>query len=292
MNYGFTKNHMKRIVSFIVCIFLISQQICYASDRNTIMSKINNDYYCDNLNSVIESIIQIDVSMNDETYLKNVFECLDEHSEYYTQDEYKEQLVTRNSGMISASLYKTEIVVKIKRFGDGVDNIFSEYVDKCKKEGIRKLTLDLTECPGGYVHVMTAIANEIMPKGKIMTAKFRNNEQVYYSELKKCPFNEIVVKVSSQTASAAEILAAGLQEAGVATIIGVNTYGKTSIQSLYKLENGGAFKLTCGEYLTRNGNDISKTGVVPDIVDYSYPVKIRWNDHCKEVFRNNKAVSE
>ena len=292
MNYRFTKNHMKRIVSFIVCIFLISQQVCYASDRNTIMSKINSDYYCDNLNSVIESIIEIDTSMSDEAYFKSVFNCLDEHSEYYTQDEYTSHLVTGNSGMISASIYKTEIVVKINRFGDGVEDIFAEYVDKCKKEGVRKLILDLTECPGGYVHVMTAIANNIMPKGKIMTAKFRNNEQVYYSELEKCPFDEIKVKVSSQTASAAEILAAGLQEAGVATIIGVNTYGKTSIQSLYKLEDGGAFKLTCGEYLTRNGNDISKTGVIPDIVDYSYPVKIRWNDYCKEVFRNNKAVSE
>ena len=102
----------------------------------------------------------------------------------------------------------------------------------------------------------------------------------------------ISLKVSTQTASAAEILAAGLQETGVAKVVGVNTYGKTSIQSFHRLESGAAFKLTCGEYLTRNGNDISKTGVIPDIVDYSYPVKIRWNDYCKEVFRNNKAVSE
>lgn len=275
----------------MVFSLLVSCQV-FASERNSVISTINSEYYSEDLGTVIQHISDIDTSQKDEQYLMRVFDCLDEYSRYYTKLEYEEQIVYDNVGMITATFINNKVTVKINRFGNGVENIFFEYVDKCKKEGIRKLILDLTECPGGYVHVMNAIANEIMPKGKIMTAKFRNKEQVYYSELEKCPFDEIIVKVSSQTASAAEILAAGLQEAGVATIIGVNTYGKTSIQSFYTLENGGAFKLTCGEYLTRNGNDISKTGVIPDIVDYSHPVKIRWNDYCKEVFRNNKAVSE
>ena len=283
---------MKSVAAFLVCVFLIFQHICYASERNTVMSTINNDYYCEDLNSVIEAISEIDTSMRDEEYLKSVFSCLDEHSEYYTPDEYVSQLVTGNSGMISASLYKNEIEVKINRFADGAEDTFFEYADKCEQEGIRKLTLDLTECPGGYVHVMNAIANVIMPKGRIMIAKFKNSERVYCSESEKCPFDEIIVKVSSHTASAAEILAAGLQDSGAAKVVGVNTYGKTSIQSLHRLESGAAFKITSGEYLTRNGSDISKTGVIPDIVDYSYPIKIRWNDCCKEILKNNEAVGE
>ena len=284
---------MKRVYCCIFLLFIVFSNVkASASNRNFVINEINTQYYLSQNSEIVDAILQIDVSLEDDDYLKKVFECLDEHSEYYTKDEYESQVVYGNNGMISASLSKEEIIIKINRFGSGVDQIFLEYMQKCKKERTKRLVLDLTECPGGYVHVMNVIANEIMPKGKVMTAKFRNNEQVYYSELERCPFDEIIVKVSSQTASAAEILAAGLQEAGVAKVIGVNTYGKTSIQSFYRLESGAAFKLTCGEYLTRNGNDISKTGVIPDIVDYSYPVKIRWNDYCKEVFRNNKAVSE
>lgn len=284
---------MKRIYCCILLFFIAFNTVkASASNRNFVINEINTQYYSSENDKIIDAILQVDVSLDDDEYLKKVFECLDEHSEYYTKDEYESQVVYGNNGMISASLSKKEIIIKINRFGNGVDEIFLEYMQKCKKERTKRIVLDLTECPGGYVNVMNVIANEIMPKGKVMTAKFRNNEQVYYSDLEKCPFDEIIVKVSSQTASAAEILAAGLQEAGVAKVVGVNTYGKTSIQSFHRLESGAAFKLTCGEYLTRNGNDISKTGVIPDIVDYSYPVKIRWNDYCKEVFRNNKAVSE
>lgn len=279
--------------SVLICIFLLLSSVnCYAdSDRNEVISKINSYYYTEDMAQIVERIQSIDKTLSDDEYLRLVFNCLDDYSMYYTKMNVEELTVYNIEEMITYTQGK-QCEIKIFYFGNGIEKVFFEQVEIAKKGGTKILVLDLTECPGGYVHVMNAIANEIMPKGKVMTARFRNKEQVYYSELEKCPFDEIIVKVSSQTASAAEILAAGLQEAGVAKIIGVNTYGKTSIQSFYTLENGGAFKLTCGEYLTRNGNDISKTGVIPDIVDYSYPVKIRWNDYCKEVFRNNKAVSE
>ena len=280
---------MKKFTIVFIIFVLLNFGVCYASDRSQVINVINQNYYYE---LDIERIDNIDKSLEDDVYLAYLFETLDEYSEYYTAQEYNEKVIADTNVMIAATFEKDKILIKINNFGENVDLIFSEYVKKCKKEGIKKLVLDLTECPGGYVHVMNAIANEIIPKGKVVTATFRNKEQVYYSELEKCPFDEIIVKVSSQTASAAEILAAGLQEAGVAKVVGVNTYGKTSIQSFHRLESGAAFKLTCGEYLTRDGNDISKTGVIPDIVDYSYPVKIRWNDYCKEVFRNNKAVSE
>ena len=278
----------KFTISFILLV-LLNLDVCYASNRSQVINLINESYYYD-LN--VDFINNIDRTLEDDMYFSRVFESLDEYSVYYTETDYNKNVIYDTNVMIAATVEKGKIIIKISNFGENVDVVFTEYINKCKKEGIKKLILDLTECPGGYVHVMNSIANEIMPKGKVMTAKFRKNEQVYYSELEKCPFNEIIVKVSSQTASAAEILAAGLQEAGVAKVVGVNTYGKTSIQSFHRLESGAAFKLTCGEYLTRDGNDISKTGVIPDIVDYSYPVKIRWNDYCKEVFRNNKAVSE
>lgn len=271
---------------------LLSSVNCYANEsRNKVISTINSNYYTENMAQTVEKIQNIDKTMGDDDYFEAVFNCLDDYSVYYDNMQTENSTVHEIEEMITFNR-EENFEVKIIYFGNGIEKVFSEQVCIAQKYGLKTLILDMTECPGGYVHVMNAIANEIMPKGKIMTAKFKNKEQVYCSELEKCPFDEIIVKVSSQTASAAEILAAGLQEAGVAKVVGVNTYGKTSIQSFHRLESGAAFKLTCGEYLTRNGNDISKTGVIPDIVDYSYPVKIRWNDYCKEVFRNNKAVSE
>lgn len=283
---------MKQL-SVIICTFLLLSSVnCYANEsRNKVISTINSNYYTENMAKTVEKIQNIDRTLSDNDYFEAVFNCLDDYSMYYNSVQTEDLTIYKIEEMITYDR-KENLKVKIVYFGNGIEKVFSEQVSIAKKHGLKTLILDLTECPGGYVHVMNSIANEIMPKGKIMTAKFRNKEQVYYSELEKCPFDEIIVKVSTQTASAAEILAAGLQETGVAKVVGVNTYGKTSIQSFHRLESGAAFKLTCGEYLTRNGNDISKTGVIPDIVDYSYPVKIRWNDYCKEVFRNNKAVSE
>lgn len=280
---------LSAVISILIGLFLPLTVV--ASDRNIVINSINAEYYSESIEDTIQDIQSIDVNLSDEEYFRKIFSCLDDYSIYYSRDEYINN-VTTNNNSIEAEISNECIEIRINRFSYGIEKYFSEYLIKAKDRRIRKMELDLTSCPGGYISVMNAIANEIMPKGKVMTAKFKNREQVYYSELEKCPFDEIVVKVSSQTASAAEILAAGLQEAGVAKVVGVNTYGKTSIQSFHRLESGAAFKLTCGEYLTRNGNDISETGVIPDVVDYSYPVKIRWNDYCKEVFRNNKAVSE
>ncbi len=266
------------LIGLIGAVCLFSHTAVNASDRGFVISKITTEYYSEDFLSTIEELRKIDINSEDDIYFKQVFDCLDDYSAYYTAEELHEQRVPDEYEMISASFSEGVAVIKIDRFATGVDEKFSEYMSRCREENIKELVLDLTGCPGGYISVMNNIANHIMPKGIVLTAKFKNEEKIYYSELEECPFDEIFVRVSAQTASAAEILAAGLQEAGVAVVSGVNTYGKTSIQSFYTLESGGAFKLTCGEYLTRNGTDISETGVVPDIFDYSYSENIGWND--------------
>lgn len=271
----------------VIVIYALTFVSAYAADRGFVISKINREYYTENMGEVVENIQKIDKTLDDDEYFKRVFECLDKYSVYYTKAEYEKSVISDAGGMISANILNDEIEVKIDRFGNGVEDIFDQYMDICAEKNIRKLTLDLSDCPGGYVHVMVSIANRIMPEGKIMTAKFKSNEKVYYSELKEPFFESIAVKISSKTASAAEILAAGLKESGAAVITGVNSYGKTSIQSIYRLENGGAFKLTCGNYLTRDGNDITEIGVKPDIVDFKYPVKVRWN---RAASRSEKAA--
>lgn len=266
------------LIAVLVCLTATSSAV--ASDRNYVISKINGEYYSDNLEDVVNSMKEIDQTLTDDEYLKEVFRGLDKYSVYYTKEECEKIFVSDRQRMISASLLGDEIDIKIDHFGIGTDDIFKEYMDICQIREIKTLNLDLTDCPGGYISVMNAIAEQILPAGKILTAKFKNGEETYYSELEECPFEKIIVKISSHTASAAEILAADLQEAGVATIVGCNSYGKTSIQSMYFLESGAAFKITSGKYLTRSENDLTGIGVKPDIINYEYPLLIRWNKNC------------
>ncbi len=94
-------------------------------------------------------------------------------------------------------------------------------------------------------------------------------EEVYRSsgrELGASAPEKLVVLVDGGSASASEILAGALQEHGVATIIGSQTFGKGSVQELVKLDSGASLKVTVARWLTPNGTSISEGGLTPNIV--------------------------
>ena len=161
--------------------------------------------------------------------------------------------------------------IKIGNFANGTGKEFTDAAEMLKNEGVKKLILDLRNSPGGVVTAATQIASLIVPEGKVVDVKFRDPKQDYtfYSELKEVPF-DIVVLVNNNTASSAEILASAIQDSGAGILMGEQTYGKAVIQSTFSLQNGMAFKLTIGQYLTRNGKEIDKVGLEPDIAVSNY----------------------
>jgi carboxyl-terminal processing protease len=76
----------------------------------------------------------------------------------------------------------------------------------------------------------------------------------------------MVVLVNGYSASASEILAGAIQDAGIGTLVGTQTYGKGIVQNLYPLGDGSAIKITIADYYTRNGRNIHKVGIEPDQV--------------------------
>ena len=76
----------------------------------------------------------------------------------------------------------------------------------------------------------------------------------------------LVVLVDGYSASASEILSGAIQDAGIGTIVGTQTFGKGIVQNIYPLDDGTAIKLTVAKYFTRNGQDIHKVGITPDVV--------------------------
>ena len=132
---------------------------------------------------------------------------------------------------------------------------------------LRGLVLDLRSNPGGVLGAAVTSADVFLDGGVVTRSKGRlSTSNATYSanpgdELAGAP---IVVLVDSGTASAAEVLAGALQDNRRATLMGSRTFGKGSIQSVVKLANGDAVKMTTGRYYTPSGRSIQAHGLTPD----------------------------
>lgn len=171
-----------------------------------------------------------------------------------------------NYSTVSGGILEGNIgYIRITSFAENTEAEFTEFTDQMKKDGVKKLILDLRDNPGGYMISAVNIASGLIPAGKIIELRFRNekNNTVYNSELKEAPF-DICVLGNQNTASAAEILTSSITESGAGILVGDTTYGKALVQDIFRMPYGQAMKMTIGEYITRNGNQINKTGIEPD----------------------------
>lgn len=170
-----------------------------------------------------------------------------------------------SSQTVSYSVLKGNIgYISVLNFAEKTDTEFEEALGAMNEAGVENIILDLRDNPGGYLTSSVNIAKMIVPEGIIVQTMYRREEQneTFYSTLKN-PKYKFAVLVNENTASAAEVLAAAMQDSGIGTLIGKTTYGKAVIQEMFRLSDGG-FKLTTGHYLTRNGHEINKIGIEPD----------------------------
>lgn len=134
-----------------------------------------------------------------------------------------------------------------------------------------KLIIDLRGNPGGYLESAVSIASYFVPAGDIIVKERvdgESDELEHRSKgftLNKKP-KKIVVLVDEGSASASEILAGALQEHHLATLVGMQTFGKGSVQELIPITLTTSLKLTVAQWLTPNGNSISDGGLTPDVV--------------------------
>lgn len=156
--------------------------------------------------------------------------------------------------------------LKISEFSDVTTAQFDENYAKLKKEGMKSMIIDLRSNPGGTVTSVTQVASELLPEGLIFYMEDKDGKREEY----KCPGADfdlpLVVLVNEYSASASEILAGAIQDAGIGKLVGTKTYGKGVVQNLYPLGDGSGIKVTIAGYFTRNGRNIHKTGIEPDYV--------------------------
>jgi carboxyl-terminal processing protease len=142
---------------------------------------------------------------------------------------------------------------------------------------LRGLILDLRNNPGGLLTQAVKIGDMFLKEGVIVytDGRVEAQKQKYFAHARGTePEYPMVVLVNSGSASASEIVAGALKDHGRALILGQQTFGKGSVQTITPLENGGALTLTTALYYTKSGNSIQARGVKPDIeVDLAHSVE-------------------
>lgn len=140
----------------------------------------------------------------------------------------------------------------------------SEALSDLKAKGAKAIVLDLRYNGGGYVDQCLAIAELFIPKGKVVSQRFKSTpEKVSYTSGEGLGM-PLVVLVNGGSASASEILAGAIQDREVGPLVGTTTFGKGLVQGAYTLEDGSVVKVTVAEYLTPNGRAINGVGLEPE----------------------------
>ena len=155
--------------------------------------------------------------------------------------------------------------IRLTMFNEHSFEDFKSHLEQLDKQDIKGLVIDMRNNPGGLLDTCVKIAQLLVPKGPIVSIVAHDgSKEVFYSELAQ-PRYKIVVLVNNGSASASEILAGALQDTQAATVIGTNTYGKGSVQSIMRLDSDSAVKITYAKYFTPSGRVINGVGIKPDI---------------------------
>ncbi len=158
--------------------------------------------------------------------------------------------------------------VSFSTFSEGSGDLLRKAVEKVRHEGAEGIVLDLRENGGGLLQEAVTSASIFIPKNEVVVStKSRTQGNAVYKttggNLSRLP---LVVLIDGNTASAAEILTAALADDLKATVVGTHSYGKGVFQQEFGLSNGGALKLTVGEYFTPDGVNLARThGIQPDV---------------------------
>ena len=143
------------------------------------------------------------------------------------------------------------------------------YADLEKQGKIKGLIVDLRNNPGGLLDQSVKIADIFIDEGVVVSTKGRIKEQnsVFYARDNSPKHNfPLVVLVNEGSASASEIVAGALQDHKKAVIIGAQTFGKGSVQTIIPMDSGAGLRLTTARYYTPSGRSIQATGITPDII--------------------------
>lgn len=163
------------------------------------------------------------------------------------------------------------LVLTVSRFNQGTSRSMSRKIKKARLEhgaAFKGIVLDLRGNPGGLLKQSIKMADLFLAQGEIVRTRGRHPESMQYYEATGGDMTyglPVVVLVDGKSASAAEISAAALQDRGRAVVIGTNSYGKGTVQTVIRLPNDGEITLTWSRFVTPSGYVLHQLGVPPTV---------------------------
>ncbi|MEE8127033.1 MAG: S41 family peptidase, partial [Nitrospinaceae bacterium] len=172
---------------------------------------------------------------------------------------------------VKSKIYEGSIgYVRIRSFTKTTSRDLDKVLDEFREKNVKKLVLDLRNNPGGLLNQAVEVSDRFLkPENLIVYTQGRTEEQnmrfTTHDRVQRVTYPMIIL-VNSGSASASEIVAGALQDSNRAIILGTQTFGKGSVQTIIPLSDGSALRLTTARYYTPSGRVIQENGIVPDIV--------------------------
>ncbi|MFJ7981874.1 S41 family peptidase [Lysinibacillus xylanilyticus] len=203
----------------------------------------------------------------------------------YRPSEDKHIKMTMERAAISNKTVTSEVVnventplgyVEISLFGEKTANEWVAETSKLLRQDIKGLVIDVRDNPGGYLHSVAALLSTVLEKGKVfaymqnaegamepLKTESKSFDEKYLQTMYKIP---IVVLQNSGSASASEVLSGALKSWGRASLVGVKSFGKGTVQESWSLKNGGELKLSTNKWLTPKREWIHGQGIEANLV--------------------------
>lgn len=157
--------------------------------------------------------------------------------------------------------------IGINRFAQKTTEEVRENVEEFVSQNVDGMIVDVRFNGGGYLDKAVDLTSLFLRKGKVVTVERRGGEPTvhYVSGRPIAEDVPLVILINEGSASASEILAGALQDAGRATVIGKTSFGKGTVQEVFDLPGGTSIRITTARWLTPSGRDLGKEGITPDI---------------------------
>lgn len=171
---------------------------------------------------------------------------------------------------VKARMLDNEIgYIKIIQFQAQTADELEAALKRLEAKGVKKLVIDLRNDPGGLLESSVEVSSMFLPKNKLVVYIQGRNASDRKDFLSTGPDSyrqyPMVVLVNAGSASASEIVAGAMQDSKRAVIVGTQTFGKGSVQTVFPLEGGAGLRLTTAKYYTPSGRSIQNVGITPDI---------------------------
>jgi len=158
-------------------------------------------------------------------------------------------------------------VIKVSSFNDDTLGLFNDAVKQVVAKKPKGIILDLRNNPGGYLDTAVAMASEWIKGGPVVLEQFGDGKRNEYNAAGNPQLGDYktMVLVNGGSASASEIVAGALRDYKKATLVGENTFGKGSVQTIRDLSDGSSMKITVAAWMTPNGDSINEKGLAPQV---------------------------